>query len=53
MKYKGFIIERNFGHYEIFQGDDLVCTADTVTEAKECCDDIEADACDSLSGQWW
>lgn len=56
MRYKGFFIENNYGHYEIYQGDDLVFTADTISEAKDACDDMEADMCEyanSLKGQWW
>ena len=58
MRYKGFIIERKFGHYEIKEGRDLVATADTIAEAKDVCDDIicERNAeYESLAftGQWW
>ena len=41
MRYKGFFIEHSYGYYEVYQGDDLVCTTDTMREAREECDRME------------
>lgn len=45
MRYNGYIIERNYGHYEIYEGDRMVATADTVAEAKEECDKHDSEEC--------
>lgn len=41
MRYNGYIIEKNYNHYDIYQGDDFVASADTIREAKETCDEID------------
>lgn len=57
-RYEGCIIEQRYGHYEVYQGDDLVLTTDTYREATEAIDDMlceEQAYAESLAftGQWW
>jgi len=40
--YEGYDIEQNYGHYEDYQGDDLVLTTDTYREATEAIDEAIA-----------
>ena len=40
--YEGYDIEQNYGHYEVYQGDDLVLTTDTYREATEAIDEAIA-----------
>lgn len=38
-RYEGYDIEQRYGHYEVYQGDDLVLTTDTYREATEAIDE--------------
>ncbi len=40
--YEGYDIEQRYGHYEVYQGDDLVLTTDTYREATEAIDEAIA-----------
>lgn len=53
MRYKGFIIDEQNNVYE---GDKCIFEAKTLTEAKQACDEIEADIIEyssELRGQWY
>ena len=40
--YEGYDVEQRYGHYEVYQGDDLVLTTDTYREATEAIDEAIA-----------
>lgn len=40
--YEGYDVEQRYGHYEVYQGDDLVLTTDTYREATEAIDETIA-----------